>query len=218
MKNFKTGIISEAKPGFAKVYFEEDEIVTTWWPIVVKTSMKDFESWPLNVKEHVVCLTDEHCEEGVIIGCIHSKPEPPDPGAGAGKFRKVFEDGTVLEYEKGAHKLTADVKGPVSIKSTAKAELEAVIIECSASASVKVAAPVINLDGNVSISGTLAVAGALSAAGITATGGSAISATGNIETTGELKGGSVKAGLIDLATHKHPGVQTGSGQTGVAIP
>ncbi len=46
-----------SKPGFAKVYFEgDDKIVTDWWPVLQRTSLKDKESWPLNVNEHVVCL------------------------------------------------------------------------------------------------------------------------------------------------------------------
>src|SRR4051812_20817396 len=107
----KFGIISEVKPGYAKVYFQEDDFVTDWWPVLVATSLKDFESWPLNTKEHVACICGERCEEGVILGAIHSKPDPPDSGAGPGKFRKLFEDGTLLEYDKVAHKLTVDVKG-----------------------------------------------------------------------------------------------------------
>src|SRR5579872_1637265 len=112
---WKYGIVSEAKPGFAKVYFEEDNIVTDWWPVVHLTSLKDQQSWPLNATEQVVCLCDEYLEDGVVLGATHNDQDPPDPGAADGKFRMAFEDGTVIEYDKAAHILTGTIKGKVNI-------------------------------------------------------------------------------------------------------
>ena len=114
---FKYGIVSEVKPGFAKVYFEGDDgIVTDWWPVIQRTSLKDKESWPLNVNEHVACLCDERLEEGVVLGAVYSDADTPDSGATAGKFRQVFEDGALVEYDKAAHKFKVLASNGESLK------------------------------------------------------------------------------------------------------
>lgn len=140
MTVLKFGIVSDASRfGYAKVYFEEDDIVTDWWPVVRATSLKDKTSYPLNVDEHVVCLADCHLEEGTVLGAIHNDVDTPDSGAGPGKFRKVFEDGTVLEYDKTAHKFTGSINGTAEIQAT-----EVTII------------------GNLTVTGNLAFSGSLS--------------------------------------------------------
>ena len=108
--NFKFGIVSEAKAGFAKVFFQQDNLVTDWLPIVLPHTMTDKVGYVLNVKEHVACLCDERCEEGVILGAIHSNPEPADTGATVDKFRQVFADGGLFEYDKALHQFA--IKNP----------------------------------------------------------------------------------------------------------
>jgi phage baseplate assembly protein gpV len=98
--NFKFGVVSEAKPGFAKVYFMQDDMVTDWLPIVLPHTMLDKIGYVLNVNEHVACICDARCEEGVILGAIHSNPEPADDGATTDKFRQVYSDGGLFEYDK----------------------------------------------------------------------------------------------------------------------
>lgn len=203
----KYGIVSEAKPGYAKVYFQEDDIVSDWWPVLVRTSLKDKESWPLNVKEHVACICDDRMEEGLIMGAIYSAPEPPDENAGPGKFRKLFEDGTYLEYDKGTHKLTADVAGDVDITASQTVKAKATI-------QATIEAPDIHLKGNVTVVGVLA-AGSISAAPAAGVPG----ADGKITTTGDIEtSGDVKAGGVSLKTHKHTGVTTGGGISGTPTP
>lgn len=102
---FKFGIVSDSKPGYAKVWFEEDDgIVTDWLPILQRITLKDKESWLLNVNEHVVCLMSERLEEGVVLGAIYSNVDMPDSAATSSKFRTLFEDGAVVEYDKSTHK------------------------------------------------------------------------------------------------------------------
>lgn len=224
----KYGVISEYKPGFAKVYFEEDEIVTGWWPIIKHTSLKDKESWPLNVQEHVACLCDERLEEGVILGAIHNEEDVPDSGAGAGKFRKVFEDGTVLEYDKTAHKLTADIKGDLLAKTTGNAAIDASgTLTAKAGSTATVEATSIQLKGNTSITGNLTVSGtaaitgattmaalsaqAISATGMSITGGGTMQSDGTIQTAGD-----VIAGGKSLKNHTHT-APSGGGTTSAPL-
>lgn len=226
--HFKYGIISEVKKGYAKVTFEEDEFVTDWLPVLVRKSKSDKESWQLEINEHVVCLMDETCDEGVIIGAIPNEEDQPDGGEGKGKFRKLFSDGTLIEYDKNSHKLTVDVKGELKAITTGKATITSdADIEANAGANLKgvaatkatIEAPAIDLTGNVKITGTATITGSLSAASIATVGGGSIQSSGNIETdgnisaTGQVQGSDVKAGTVSLLTHKHGGVQSGGAQT-----
>jgi phage baseplate assembly protein V len=219
MESLKFGIVSDTKPGYAKVYFEEDDIVTDWWPVLVRTSMKDFESWPLNIQEHVACVVGEHCEEGVVLGAIHSDPEPPDPGAGAGKFRKVFEDGTYLEYDKSAHRLTANVQGEVDVIATSDINATSQTnIKAKASILASIEAPTITLKGAVTVQGVITAGGlALTPmAGVTGADGKV---QGDINISGSVNADAdVKAGTVSLKTHIHSGVTTGSGTSGQPVP
>lgn len=109
--NLKYGIVSEFKPGFAKVYFEEDGFATDWWPIVVRGSLKDKDSYTLHTNEHVACLADERCEDGVVLGAIYNDTDTPDGAAADGKVRQLFADGNYMEYDNTAHKLKASIQG-----------------------------------------------------------------------------------------------------------
>jgi phage baseplate assembly protein V len=217
------GIISEVKPGFAKVFFKEDNFVTSWWHVIRRTSLKDKESWPLNPKEHVACMTDEHCNEGVVLGAIESDSDPSEAGAGPGKFRKVFEDGTILEYDKGAHKLTADVKGKVDVLATDDITATSQTnIKAKAIVQATIEAPDIQLKGNVTVVGVI-TAGSISASAMGGVAGAdgnmsingQINATGKISSDDEVSGSDIKAGAISLKTHKHGGVQSGGSLTAV---
>lgn len=119
----KFGIISEVKKGFARVEFKDDDIVSNWLPMGVQRSLNDKASWPYEVQEHVFCMMDEHCEYGVILCAIYSDADEPDADEGAGKYRKLFSDGTFIEYDKNSHVLTANVQG--KIKAIATGDIEA---------------------------------------------------------------------------------------------
>ncbi|MDI3319997.1 phage baseplate assembly protein V [Pinibacter soli] len=225
---FKIGLVSDAKAGFAKVYFKDDDITSDWWPVIVRTSLKDKESWILNANEHVACITDTHCEEGFIIGAIHSNAEPPDSGASKNKFRKVFEDGTYLEYDKSSHELTANVQGKVTISANGniKATTNTGNIEATTTAGninakalqATIEAPVITLKGAVTVQGTI-TAGGLSLTAMPGVSGADGKVQGDINVTGAVNAdGAVKSGAISLGTHKHTGVQTGSGTSGTPVP
>jgi phage baseplate assembly protein V len=196
----KFGIISNARPGYAKVYFEEDNIVTDWWPVVLPYTLKDKVSYPLNVSEHVVCIADSRLEEGAILGAIHNSQDMPDAGASVGKFRKVFEDGTVIEYDKSAHKFKGTIIG--------SAEIEAQTVKITGAIMAEIEAANITLTGNVAISGNLAFGGSLSGG----SGAASISFDGST-----LQAPDVKAGAVSLLSHIHTGVTTGSGTTGPAV-
>lgn len=241
----KYGEVSERKSGFVRVAFDDEETVSYWLPVLVRKSRTDKESWPLEIHEHVVCLMDQFCEDGVCLGAIPNDQDTPDPGEAPGKFRKLFNDGTLIEYDRNAHKLTVDVKGELIASTEGKCtinaggDLEAVSggdAEISAGASLKgnavvkatVTAPDIELTGAVKITGPATIVGPLTCGGLSvspaggATGNMSIQGNidlqGKIDATGDVTTtGDVKAGAISLSTHKHTSASSGN-PTSVAIP
>jgi phage baseplate assembly protein V len=222
--NLKYGIVSEVKPGFARVEFTEDEIVSDWLPVLVRRSKSNKQSWQLEVNEHVVCMMDEEAEAGVVLGAIPNDEDKPDPGEAAGKCRILFSDGTLFEYNINSGEMTVDVKGQLKAKTTGACSIDAGT-QLTGKAGVKatVEAPNIELTGNVKINGVLVVTGAatmaaVSAAGLsiqpggkmTQEGGGSLKADVNIETTGTITGSDVKAGTVSLKTHTHISGASGS--------
>lgn len=187
----KFGTISETKKGFARVKFDDDDIVSNWLPVMVRRSLGDKDSWPYKVNEHVFCMMDENCEYGIIQGAVYNDADTPDTNEGAGKFRKLFEDGSFIEYNNNTHELTCNIQGKIkaiatgNIEATSQAEIKA-----NASTKITCTAPIIKLDGDVQITGDVQVDKTLTA-------------------TTDVQGGGKS-----LKLHVHTGVQPGAGVSG----
>lgn len=197
----KFGFISEVKKGFVRVSFEDDGIVSAWLPVMVQRSLNDKASWPFEIKEHVFCMMDEHLEYGIVQGAIYSDEDEPDDDEGTGRFRKLFSDGSFIEYDKNTHVLTANIQG--KIKAIATDDIEATTdTEIKATATVKITctAPNIKLDGDVLITGDVVAQ-------------KTILATDTITSNAD-----VITGLIHLKTHKHSGVVSGGAISGTPVP
>lgn len=198
----KFGIISEVRKGFARVEFKDDEIVSNWLPMGVRRSLNDKDSWPYEVQEHVFCMMDEHCEYGIIMCAIYSDEDAPDTDEGAGKFRKLFEDGSFIEYNKNTHILTANIQG--KIKAIASNDIEVTSdteIKATATTKITCTAPNIKLDGDVQITGDVVAEKKITATGL-------IKSLNDVEAPGSIK----------LTTHKHLGVVPGGGTSGLPTP
>lgn len=107
---FKYGYISEvdASKGLVRVNFPDDEIVSNWIAVSVPKT-KDDEYFILpDVNEHVWCIMDEHCENGVVGGSLYDAKKRPSAGSDNVSYIK-FKDGTVVKYDRTAHKLTVTV-------------------------------------------------------------------------------------------------------------
>lgn len=97
----KFGNISEidAAKGLARVEFDDDGIVSGWLSLLAKKSKDETEHYPLDVKEHVCCLMDERCENGVILGAIYSKDEKPGLTS-KDKFGIKYKSGDEESYDR----------------------------------------------------------------------------------------------------------------------
>jgi len=193
----KFGIVTDYKKGFARVQFLELDIVTDFLPILVKHTLNDKESYPVEINEHVACVMDETLLTGVVLGAIPSKQDAPDPDEKPGVFRKLFKDGSLIEFDRNTGNLKADVTGDANVKAGGKASI---------------LAPAIEFTGEVKITGACTITGALAAGAIATTGGGSIKAPG-----GTIEAADVMAGAVSLKSHKHAGVATGNGTTGPAI-
>jgi phage baseplate assembly protein V len=222
----KFGIITDYKKGFARVHFTDLEIVTDFLPILVKHSLNDKDSYPVEINEHVAVLMDSNMIDGVILGSIPSDVDKPDENEGPGIFRKLFQDGSLIEFNRQTGNLKAFVKGNIQAKAEGEiiaetgqnATIKAVgSIDAQAGTKATVLAPNIELTGVVKIMGACNVTGAFTASSIATTGGGSIKAPGaTIEADNIEASNDVKAGVISLKLHKHTGVQSGPAFTGLA--
>lgn len=117
----KYGLIKEidANKGLVKVSFDDDEIVSGWLPVLKQGTKSNKYFHIFDSGEHVACMMDEHCENGVVLGAIYSKDETPGSVKGADIAGVVFSDGTVVKYDRSSHKMTIQVaSGNVEIEAT----------------------------------------------------------------------------------------------------
>lgn len=122
--NLSFGYISDIDPstGRVKVEFREhtDEgslegsidktLVSDWIPISVRKSLKDKETFPYDVNEHVWCIMDEYLEYGVCCGSLYNDTDAPD-GAGLDIHRLLFKDGSYEQLDRSSGNKTVFYKG-----------------------------------------------------------------------------------------------------------
>jgi phage baseplate assembly protein V len=209
------GNITEVDPanGYARVTFTDDGIVSGLLQFLTLGAIKDKFSFTFNVNEQVACLMDENSEEGVILGAIFNDQSKPSEGIAEGIFKTLFDDGSVIEYNRNTSEYTLDIKGKINIvgegeviiSSLAAVKINAVNAEITATTIAKITAPSIQLNGAVAVGGAITISGAISAPG-----GGPIN--GDFKVTGDIQ-----AGLISLTTHKHTS-SPGGGPTTTPIP
>lgn len=114
----------DSERGYARVELDEDGITTHWIPVAFPNTRSDkFFAMP-SINEQVVCMMDENCEQGVILGALYSKVDMPS-GFGDGKAGVIFEDGSSIVYDKNTKtytikteaKIVIDAKTSVTIKN-----------------------------------------------------------------------------------------------------
>ena len=76
---FRLGIISEIGEGenlgYARVSFDENEIVSGWLAIPSMATYKTKHWIPVEVNAQVLCSMDENCEQGAIVLVLWSDTE-----------------------------------------------------------------------------------------------------------------------------------------------
>jgi phage baseplate assembly protein V len=174
----------------AKVQFSDaDEIVSYDLPLIVTKSEKDkFYHMP-DIDEQVICLfLPNGMEQGFILGSFYSKADTP-PISDPDVHMTKYSDGTTIKYDRKNHKLTADVKGTADINTDGQTTVTAPTI-------------IINTEqthnGNISVNGNITVSGN-------------IGVGGNVSMSGLMTSSAATVNGIEFNTHKHTGIEPGSG-------
>jgi phage baseplate assembly protein V len=114
------------KKGTVRVQFKDtDELVSFDLQVIQRSTLKDKNYKIPDIGEQVACLFSANGpEEGVVLGCLYNDKDKPPVDSGDVEHI-TFEDGTVLEYDRAAHKLTVDVQGDIEIHATGSINIKA---------------------------------------------------------------------------------------------
>ncbi|MFW6057692.1 MAG: phage baseplate assembly protein V [Persicimonas sp.] len=113
---YRRGIVTAVDPERCRARVElADEGVETHWLDVLQSNTAPNQDYRLpDEGELVAVMLDEHAEAGCILGAIYtSENKPPDPSADV--RRVTFPDGTKIEYDRAASRLTIVCAGDVSV-------------------------------------------------------------------------------------------------------
>ena len=209
---FAFGIVTavDAGRGWARARLPEyDNLETAFLPVLQRRTHRDKALDLPDVGEQVALLLDLRGEDGVILGAIWSEVDPVPQTDGADVDVRRYADGTVLRYDRTAHRLTADVQGEIVAACTGKADVTAEgPARVESKAALTLAAP------------TITMRGALSRRSYEGDG----PPTAEIDGPLTVKRGDVtvpdndvKAGDVSLKEHRHGGVDTGGGTSGPPV-
>jgi len=114
------------KKATARVEFEDRDKTVSWeLPIMHKHTKWDKTYWLPKVGELVYVLTPALGNGlGVILGSSYNDEDTP-PTEDINTVKILFEDGTVIEYDKSAHKLYIHSVGDIEIVSDTHITLKA---------------------------------------------------------------------------------------------
>ena len=105
---YRVGIVDAQNlaTGRVRVTFLGRDHLQSWWlPVLAPKTQSDKAYWMPDLGEQVVCLMDEHDEDGCVLGAIYSTVDTP-PVSSADKFHASFKDGAAFEYDRAAHALS----------------------------------------------------------------------------------------------------------------
>ncbi len=161
------GIVVARDPAKCKVrvqFPDRDELVSDWIPVGQRKTLGDFDYWLPDDGTQVYCLMDENCEAGVVLCAIYSDVDVP-PVADGNLFYKKFSDGTIIQYDRAGHKLTADIKGEIDAKADIQAVVTSPLVKAIASTKVVCDTPLTECTGNLSVAGGITCIGSFGASG-----------------------------------------------------
>lgn len=170
------------------------KLVSGWLPVLVPRASGDMAYDLPDENDQVLCLfLGNGLEDGFVVGSMYGANFPPV--SSGDKWHRTFSDGTELEYDRKAHKLTARVKGDVeaevsgnlSVKLEGTGSVDANgALELSSAASIGLFTPALTMGG-------------------TGGGGTEASTQGNIRHRGNIvvTGGDVTVNGISFLGHVH---------------
>lgn len=141
---------------------DADALVTHELPVLFTKTHADKELAMPDMGEHVLCVfLPTGAETGFVVGAFYSQADAVSV-ASPDVWHWTFRDGAVIEYDRAAHVLRAEIPGDVrvaaagNIEAAAEKDITAAAgekAEVSAGESATIGAPVIYLAGNLSATG-----------------------------------------------------------------
>jgi phage baseplate assembly protein V len=118
---FRVGIVKaqDLRSARVRVIFPDRNQMISWWlPVVTPKSQDDKAYWMPDPGEQVVCLMDEHDEDGAVLGSIYSSMDMA-PVSSADKWHLAIKDGATFEYDRSSHSLAVNLPstGTMSISA-----------------------------------------------------------------------------------------------------
>lgn len=169
------------------------QLVTDWLPVLCPRASGDMQYDLPDVGDQVLCLFLPYgLEQGFVVGAMYGKQVPPVQSGD--KWHRTFSDGTTVEYDRGGHKLTADVKGDADVTATGSVTMKA-------DGPMTLEAPI------VYVRGTLVNTAKDGSPGKAVISGGMEVSNGGINVTA----GDVVAAGVSLASHTTEGVEAGDG-------
>lgn len=157
--SFRWGLISQvgdgAQRGRVRVVFQEDGIESAWLPVLSPFTLGARAMRLPRKGSLVAVLLDEHAEDGAVIGAAFNRQDPP-PSGGPLVDVVEYDDGTRLEYDPEAHRLKASLRGGFEIQADGEGSLDA-------GGPVRVKAPAVSIQADVTVEGNLTVTKKLTA-------------------------------------------------------
>lgn len=203
--SLRFGKVVGVSGGAARVQLEDGQgMVTAPLPTLQRRVLKDQEIKLPDDGEPVACLfAGQGMEAGVMLGAVYSQATPDPDQERQVEFSR-YSDGTVIFYDREAHKFYADIKGDVDLKTTGTATVKAEKeILAESLVNITLRAPTITLAGLLRCTDKDGKPGS----------GTLLGDYRIEQGSLEVPDGDVIAGLISLLQHLHKGVQPGSSTT-----
>lgn len=171
----RVGFVSARQPEKMRVRVELRDttgaaLITDWLPVLCPRAHGDAQYDLPDVDDQVLCLfLPFGLEQGFVLGAMYGKASPPV--SSGDKWHRSFSDGTVLEYDRKAHKLAAVVKGDVelvadgSVAATVTGAMQADVqgaLHANSAESLNFTAPAMNLGGTGSAGTAATMSGTFS--------------------------------------------------------
>jgi len=203
----RPGVIAEADYGAAKVKIQSGDLVTGWIPWLTTRAAGDSDWWAPEVGEQVLMLSPGgDPAQAVVLPALYQQAHPA-PAADENVRRVKFADGTVIEYDRAAHRLKVDCVGDIEIHAAKNVTVN-VDGNVTANAGGNMTADV---DGDVAL--TSGGRFDVKAAAVKF----AVDGRFEVEASNITIGNTVKDGNgRDSTSHKHGGVKSGGDSSGPA--
>ena len=152
----RIGKIASLDEANARVTVKLGDAVTQPLPWLTSRAGLDKTWWAPEVGESVLVLSPcGDTRAGVVLPAIYTEANAA-PAAEKTKHRTVYSDGTFVEYDRAAHKLTATVQGTAEITTTGDAKVQS-------GGELRLKGATIILEGPVSATSTIDATGNISA-------------------------------------------------------